>query len=69
MSLPEAVIHSFVIRIWLEESSESGAPAWRGHITHIPSNRRRYLQSACEIANFVQQFLIDHGVSDDSSHA
>ncbi len=69
MRLPEAVIHSFVIRIWLEESSESGAPAWRGHITHIPSNRRRYLQSACEIATFVQQFLTEKGVSDDNSQS
>ena len=42
---PDSGTFSFVIKIWVEETAgEAGQALWRGHITHIPSGRRRYFQ-------------------------
>ncbi|HEX6606872.1 MAG TPA: hypothetical protein VF276_08160 [Chloroflexia bacterium] len=50
--------HSFIIRIWLEETAEEGQPAvWRGHITHVPSGRRRYLQEFDALVSFIAPYL------------
>lgn len=36
-------LHSFIVRIWLEESaSEAPQPSWRGSITHVFSGRRQF---------------------------
>ena len=63
MDLPESRIHSFLIRIWLEETAEESKRAkWRGHITHVPSGERRYLQDLNDIISFIQPYLARMGV-------
>ena len=63
MDLPEASIHSFVVRIWLEEeASETQGAVWRGHITHIPSGERRYIQQLGDLHVFITPYLEAMGV-------
>src|SRR5438034_11677470 len=35
--------HSFVIKLWVEEVI-SGQTKWRGHITHVSTAERRYVE-------------------------
>lgn len=61
--LPESTIHSFVIKIWLEETaSKTDDAVWRGHITHIPDGERRYFQSLDEIGLVIAPYLEEVGV-------
>ena len=54
----EPFIHSYVIRIWLEEAGEADTKAvWRGHITHIPGEERKYLNDLSEIPAFIESHL------------
>jgi len=54
---------SFVLRIWIEETSaEADEVTWRGHITHVPSRMRRYVQDFGGINSFVGQYLKQVGV-------
>ena len=63
MDLPEASIHSFVVRIWLEEeASETQDAVWRGHITHIPSGERQYIQQLRDLHVFITPYLEAMGV-------
>lgn len=58
----ELNIHSFIIKMWLEEvSEESSRATWRGHITHVPSGARRYLQDLNEIIAFIMPYLETDG--------
>ena len=58
MYLAETNTHSFVIRIWLEETpQETPRPTWRGHITHVPSGQRRYLQDLNEMVAFIRPYV------------
>lgn len=58
MDLPENSIHSFVIKIWLEETAaEAGRAAWRGHITHVSSGQRRYVQRLADFPSFIAPYL------------
>lgn len=51
--------HSFIVKIWLEETAaEAGQAKWRGHITHVPDGVRRYVESLDEISNFISAYLI-----------
>lgn len=53
-----ATTHSFIVKIWLEETiEEAGRATWRGHITHVFSGKRRYLQDLDDIAAFVAPYL------------
>lgn len=55
--------HSFVVKVWLEESLEEANPAiWRGHITHVPGEERRYLHTLDEIVDFIGPYLERMGV-------
>ena len=55
--------HSFVVKTWLEETEEeAGCVRWRGHITHVVSGERRYLQSLAEITSFIESYLVNMGV-------
>ncbi|MFN8468448.1 MAG: hypothetical protein U0X20_23015 [Caldilineaceae bacterium] len=55
--------HSFVVKVWLEETvAEAGRGSWRGHITHVVSGERRYMQSLGEITKFIESYLIGMGV-------
>lgn len=64
MDLFESDTHSFVVRIWLEETAEeTGRTVLRGHITHVPSGERRYFQDLCGISRFIISYLENMGVS------
>ncbi|MCA9938276.1 MAG: hypothetical protein KC418_06520 [Anaerolineales bacterium] len=55
--------HTFVIRLWLEESAqEQSETVWRGHITHLLTQKRRYLQTPDEIIFFILPYLVEMGV-------
>jgi hypothetical protein len=48
---------SIVIKIWLEDDLR-----WRGHITHIPSGIRRYIEELSEIEEFILPYLEEIGI-------
>jgi len=51
-------IHSFVVRIWLEEvETGSRTVSWHGHITYVSNGERSYFQSLSEIPEFIQTHL------------
>jgi hypothetical protein len=55
--------HSFVIKIWLEGTSEElGQAKWRGHITHVQSGQRRHMESLDGITAFIAPYLESMGV-------
>lgn len=61
--LVEFNTHSFIVKIWLEETAEeTNKPIWRGHITHVPSGKRNYFQDLNGIIAFVTPFLERLGV-------
>jgi len=63
MDLFEANTHSFIIKVWLEETvEETGQATWRGHITHVSGGERRYLQELDAIAAFIAPYLETMGV-------
>ena len=47
----ESVTHSFVVRIWLED--EDNRASWRGHVTHVPSGNRQYVERLTDIVDFI----------------
>lgn len=58
MEQPETRIHSFVIRLWQEETAnDTNSTRWRGHITHIPGDERHYIQELDEIKQFILPYL------------
>ena len=55
---------SFIIKIWIEEGRDgAGQASWRGHITHVPTGERQYLQSVDEIGPFIVSHLQRMGVT------
>jgi hypothetical protein len=53
---PESNAVTFVVRLWLEGGDE-GPRVWRGHITHVMSGERRYVQSPEGIDAFITRFM------------
>ncbi len=54
---------SFVVKVWLEETvEEAGRARWRGHVTHVTSGERRYLESLSGLAAFITPYLERWGV-------
>lgn len=52
------VLLSFVVRIWTEEPvDEAGESAWRGHVTHLPSGKQRYVSELTDITAFIMDYL------------
>lgn len=52
------IIHSFIIRMWLEQPDEKARHGiWRGRITHIPGNEQQYFTDVKSIASFVKSYL------------
>ena len=63
IGLSELAPQSFIIKIWLEETAEeAGRATWRGHITHVPSGQRQYIQDLDRISAFVAPYLEAMGV-------
>jgi len=59
----ELLAQSFIVKVWVEEHAEKGGRGvWRGHITHVPDNRRRYLKSLDEIGDYIAPYLEAMGV-------
>jgi len=55
---PESNAETFVVRVWLEGTGDSEGPrAWRGHVTHVMSGDRRYVESFDAIAAFIADHL------------
>jgi hypothetical protein len=54
----EPMGHTFFLRIWIEETmDEGGHVIWRGHITHLPDERRRHVETFGQINQFIRQHL------------
>ena len=63
LDLYESNTHPFVIYIWLEGSGENDKAAmWRGHITHVPTSQRLYVQDLKEIIQFIVPYLGQMGI-------
>jgi hypothetical protein len=59
----EFATQSFIVKVWVEERAKKGSrDVWRGHITHVPDNRRRYLKSLDEIGDYIAPYLDAMGV-------
>ena len=58
----DLVIHSFVIRIWLEDAGQPASPPiWHGQLTHIPGGERHYFSDLSEIAAIIKRHLDSAG--------
>ena len=58
MDTLEPRVHSFIVKLWLEEAGdETKTAGWHGHITHVPSGERRYLQGLGDILTFIKPYL------------
>lgn len=45
MNLPENMFHSFIIKVWLEETAEeTGRALWRAQIIHAVSKKKESLR-------------------------
>lgn len=64
MGSEETKRHSFVIRIWAEETGEDVQTTWRGHITHVLSGKQIYLKDLESILTFIKPYLRVKGVKD-----
>lgn len=55
--------HSFIVKVWVEDSAKEDATGlWRGSITHVPSGQRCYLNTLDEIQDFIAPYLEGMGV-------
>jgi hypothetical protein len=58
MDVGEATVHSFIVKLWLEDDDGEGKrTAWHGYITHVPTGARRYLQNLSDVTEFIRQHL------------
>jgi hypothetical protein len=48
--------HSFIVKIWLEESEDEN-PKWRGHATHVLSRRRVQIQEMEHLNSFIAGYI------------
>lgn len=59
----EPQIHSFVVKIWLEQQLEkTDALTWHGYIIHVASNERLYIRNLQSIVTFIRGYLIRQGM-------
>jgi hypothetical protein len=57
MDLRESQVHSFIVKLWLEQSGDETDRAWHGFITHVPGGERRYLKEINDIPDFIERYL------------
>lgn len=63
MELFEKYTHSFVIKIWVEETAEEADNVvWRGRIIHVADNKKGYFQDLDDISVFIWPYLNGMGV-------
>lgn len=59
----QANTHSFIVKIWVTESTpENSLVTWQGQITHVPSGERRYFTDFGELRAFMTVYLQQLGV-------
>jgi hypothetical protein len=58
----EAEVHSFIVRMWLEEVG-SRRVAWHGQITYVRNGELRYFKTLDEIPGFIRNSLLLDGES------
>lgn len=69
MDVFEFTTHSFIVKIWVEEIAEQQTDIiWRGHITHVPDGKRRYISNLNEIKEFIALYLEEMGIKTELSH-
>lgn len=70
MSELDSRIHSFIVRVWLEDlSKDAGHSHWRGHITHVPTGEKRYLRELGDIARFVEHCITNCDDDEIDAHS
>jgi len=58
MDLSEAQLHSFIIKLWLEDAAGKGnRSAWSGQIRHVPGGEHRYIKNFDEMTEFMRPYL------------
>ena len=63
MDSPEDQTQSFIVRVWLERKAHGRHGAvWRGHVTHVPSGDRAYIDQVDSVAAFMLPYLARMGV-------
>lgn len=63
----ESLSQSFVVKVWIEETAaEVGRTTWRGHITHVGTRTRRYIERLGEISVFIAPYLQALGVDTET---
>ena len=66
--MPESQVHSFVIKLWLEQSGDDvNRIVWRGYITHVPDGERRYLKKVSDVTDFIDGYLPQLGANSNES--
>lgn len=69
MDFTELQLHSFIIKLWLDEiSNDTGGSRWHGQITHVPGGERKSFNDLTEITAFVEPYLLAMGVRLSKSH-
>jgi hypothetical protein len=54
MSSREPVVHSFIVRIWLEEGAEvERITIWHGQVTHVQGGESRYFRDFGALVDFI----------------
>jgi hypothetical protein len=54
----ETTSHSFLIRLWIEGVGEGACSMrWRGHVTHLIDEERRYVETFEQIERFLLSYL------------
>lgn len=68
MQPQKASSHSFIVKIWADEIiSASNQILWRGHVTHVGSGTRSYLQTLDKVAEFIEPYLQELTVPSEES--
>jgi hypothetical protein len=61
MDLAESTVHSFIVKLWLEDDSETSRLSWHGYITHVPSGARRSFRELSDVTEFIEQYIDGNG--------
>ncbi|MGD8791834.1 MAG: hypothetical protein PVF47_04720 [Anaerolineae bacterium] len=59
----EQETESFIVKVWVEEQArEANDATWRGHVTHVPSGERWYVERLGQIPAIIRPYLERLGV-------
>ena len=63
LDLPEPTRQSFILRVWVERTTEeAGQATWRGRIVHVPSGVQALVDDLDQVGLFVAGYLGRMGV-------